>query len=278
MLNFIKSKIHGLKRRCLDALHRLKQWIKYRLDKTIYQQIKNPFTIPIIIISFNQLFYLQQLINFLLKFGFTNVVIIDNNSDYPPLLAYFDTLRNNQNVTIHQLKENHGHLVFWKEEALFEKYSKGYYVVTDADVVPFESTPKDFIKQFIKILNRNIHVTKVAFSLYLDDIPDTNPNKETIINWEKKFWENKVKNYFIADTDTTFALYRPNYKRNKIGFLSGIRTNLPYCARHGGWYLNPAELTAEQKHYSKTANNSSSWLTDENGELKNTFFKDHYTK
>jgi hypothetical protein len=255
---------------------RIKNWVKHRLNNLIRSQIIKPSSIPIIIVSFNQLHYLKKQINNFLNSKFTNIVIIDNNSTYPPLLSYFDELEGNKNITIHRLKENYGHLVFWKQKELFQKYSKGYYVVTDADIIPMEKVPNNFINEFRKLLDKYEEVTKVGFSLFLDDIPDTNPNKEKIISWEKQFWKNKRDELYFASIDTTFALYRPNYKREESNFLKGIRMNFPYYARHGGWYVNPLELTDEQKYYIETANNSSSWLMDENGELKNTIFKEHY--
>lgn len=256
---------------------RVKNWKNYVLDSTTRNQLKNPKSIPVIIISFNQLFYLKQLVDFLLSNNHLNIVIIDNNSTYSPLLSYFNELENNNNITIHRLKENFGHLVFWKNKELFNNYSKGYYIVTDADIVPHEKTPIDYLSVFIKLLNTKKEITKVGFSLYLDDIPDVNPNKEKIINWENQFWKNKIKEHYLSSIDTTFALYRPNYSRNTLDFLSGIRTEKPYTARHGGWYINPKALTEEQLFYIKTANNSSSWLTNENGELINDTFKNHYT-
>ncbi|MBW6482600.1 MAG: glycosyltransferase family 2 protein [Vicingaceae bacterium] len=267
---------HNFKLRQVYYTWRLKNGLFYLLNPTIRKQLLNPFSIPIIIISFNQLFYLQQLIDFLLKRGFTSIVIVDNNSNYQPLLDYFNLIEQNKNITIHRLKENYGHLVFWENELIFKKYSKGFYVVTDADILPLTTAPKNFMRLFLKLLVKTKEITKVGFSLYLDDIPDSNPNKTTIVNWEKQFWLKKHKKHFDASIDTTFALYRPNYKRTEASFLSAIRTNTPYTARHGGWYLNPKELTEEQKHYIKTANNSSSWLTNEKGELKNDFYKDHY--
>ena len=253
-------------------------WVSYRADKLIRSQLIDPLSIPIVIISFNQLFYLKKLIDFLLKNNFSNIVIIDNSSDYPPLLAYFASLSTNKKVTIHKLTENIGHLVFWENTDLYKKYSKGYHVVTDADIVPLEDTPKDFITKFRKLLDNNREISKVGFSLYLDDLPESNPNRDKIISWEEQFWKNKVNNYFNASIDTTFALYRPNYSRSKDDFLKAIRTDAPYTAMHGGWYIDPTALTEEQKYYIQTANDSSSWLTNKDGELKNKSFKDHYSK
>lgn len=236
-------------------------------NKTIKRQTKNYKNIPIIIISFNQLYYLKKLINFLRYNGYTNIVIIDNNSDYAPLLAYFEEIE--LSIKIHKLSENYGHMVFWKKNELFNLYSKGYYVVTDADIVPDKDCPSDFLRKFRNILDKNRELSKVGFSLQIDDIPTTNPKKDTIIKWEEKFWKEKTTDgNFMARIDTTFALYPPkNQWFLRKNFYHAIRTNKPYVSKHGGWYLNSKELTEEQKYYQEKANSSSSWKVDEKGDL-----------
>ncbi|OGS71079.1 MAG: hypothetical protein A3F91_02100 [Flavobacteria bacterium RIFCSPLOWO2_12_FULL_35_11] len=225
-------------------------------------------SIPIIIISFNQLFYLKQMINFLKKHKYKNIIIIDNNSTYQPLLDYFDTIEST--VTIHKLNENLGHLVFWKNKELFKKYSNGYYVITDPDIVPVENCPTDFVLHFKKILDRNDKIIKVGFSLKIDNIPESNPNRHKVIEWEQQFWKNKtIDGNYIADIDTTFALYKPKYEYKEQVFYKAIRTDKPYEAKHGGWYLDVKNLTEEQKFYFATCNESSSWSIDKEGDIKN---------
>uniref|UniRef100_UPI0040480F33 glycosyltransferase family 2 protein n=1 Tax=Mariniflexile sp. TaxID=1979402 RepID=UPI0040480F33 len=241
---------------------------KNSFNLNVLRQNMDYKSIPIIIISFNQLYYLKQLIGFLKKCNYTNIIIIDNNSTYIPLLDYFETIAST--VTIHKLKENYGHLVFWKHKELFAKYSKGYYVVTDPDIVPVEDCSKDFVLHFKKILDKNFQVTKVGFSLKIDNIPDSNPNKQKVIDWEQQFWKNKTKDgNYIADIDTTFALYKPKYEYEEFFFYKSIRTKKPYLAMHGGWYLDTKNLTEEQNFYFATCNDSSSWRINEQGELHN---------
>lgn len=228
----------------------------------------NPKTYPIIIISFNQLKYLKELIGLLKKYGYKNIVVIDNASTYEPLLEYLENTR--KEVHVHRLKKNHGHMVFWIREDLYNHYAKGYYAVTDADIVPCKDCPEDFMLYFKKILDSNRNLTKVGFSLKIDDIPEYVPYRDSILNWEKKFWKNKTEdgNYKSA-IDTTFALYKPRpYSKSTSDFFNAIRTKPPYCAIHGGWYVDPLNLSAEQEFYFKTANKSSNWRLDEKGEFK----------
>ena len=256
-------------------------WNKYNFIVELFRNIKFSFytktstsknidiyAIPIIIISFNQLFYLKKLIDFLKECGYKNIIIIDNNSTYKPLLEYFETIRNQ--VTLYLLNENHGHRVFWKINEINKKYSHDYFALTDPDINPIDECPKDFLKNFKNILDKNIKIHKVGFSLLLDEIPDTNPDKNKIKLWESRFWKQRNNDGdYIADIDTTFALYKPIRFSNSSNFFKAIRTQKPYIARHGGWYIDPKNLSEEQEFYINHANSSSSWLNKETDFYKN---------
>lgn len=250
------------------------QFLHYKyLIKTnslIKKQRNNPLSIPIIIINFNQLFYLKQLVNFLLIRGFENIIIIDNKSTYPPLLEYYKEMQDQ--VEVEFMTENYGHKVFFENKELHKKYGKGYYVLTDADIVPNEKLPIDFMKTMIKFLDKYFKsINKVGFALRIDDIPDNFPFKNKVLEWEKKFWKNQVeKDVYKTELDTTFALYKPMYPCNfsNIEYINGIRLAGDYICKHGGWYRNPSNMTKEEIFYQKTANSSSSWNFDKNNTLK----------
>ncbi|UJF28768.1 glycosyltransferase family 2 protein [Kaistella sp. 97-N-M2] len=228
----------------------------------VRKQLKQPKQIPIIIINFNQLFYLKQLVDFLFERNFNNIVIIDNRSTYPPLLRYYEEISND--VEIEFMEKNYGHAVFFKNKVLQKKYGKGFYVVTDADVIPNENLPADFLKHMIIHLKKHwSQITKVGFALKLDDIPKENLLKQKILKWEAKFWQNKQsENIYIAPIDTTFALYKPGYPRkyDQVPYLNAHRFANSFVAKHGGWYVNQSNLTEEQQFYAETASMSSSWL------------------
>lgn len=252
----------------INKIRVMKNFILQSLSKAGLCQAINYKTIPIIIISYNQLNFLKQLVGFLKSRNHSNIVIIDNNSTYKPLLDYFDSIEST--VSLHRLNENMGHLVFWKNKKLFDKYSKGYYVITDSDIVPDSECPSDFLKHFRNILMHNETVTKVGFSLMINDIPETNSNKSKILKWESQFHQNKnSKGDSLTSIDTTFALYRPNYKYSEESFFAAIRTGKPYQSRHGGWYLDTKNLSEEQSYFYRNCNESSSWRIDEQGDLIN---------
>ncbi|WBL23186.1 glycosyltransferase family 2 protein [Zunongwangia sp. HRR-M8] len=223
-------------------------------------KIENPKTYPVVIISFNQFFYLKKLIDFLKKTKYENIVIIDNASTYPELLRYLEFLKKDKSVRIHRLNKNYGHLVFWKKKEFRMFYGQGYHVVTDPDIVPISSCPDDFLAIFKAKLDKHTEVSKVGFSLSLEDIPDANPLKIKILNWEKQFWHKKTQDGdYLAEIDTTFALYRPYDQKLEKNFFTAIRTGYPLIARHGGWYIDAENLSVEQQYYFKTSNNSNTW-------------------
>lgn len=258
---------------------KLRIWLIILCNKKLRNQFLNPKEIPILIINFNQLYYLRKLVDFLILRKFKNIIIIDNASTYPPLLEYYKDLPKNVNVEL--LDQNYGHMVFNKNKMLQVKYGQGFYVLTDADIVPNNSLPENFLKRLLLILLKEFSsVNKVGFALDIENIPDYYIKKSNVIKFEKQFWTNRYdcnleayRNYI----DTTFAVYKPLFFQEfkKREFCDGIRIAGNYTAFHGGWDIDYQNMTDEQKYYQKTAGRSSSWKLNEDGEF-NEFVKEEY--
>ncbi|GEM52385.1 hypothetical protein AS589_00675 [Empedobacter brevis] len=255
-------------KRIKNNLHFLYYKYLVKTNPLIKKQRKNPLSIPIIIINFNQLFYLQKLVDFLLKRGFENIVIIDNKSTYLPLLEYYNDIKTK--VRIKKMDKNYGHSILYLAAHDIKEFTKGYYVITDPDILPNENLPINFMDVLIEKLEKYFNsVTKVGFALKIDDIPDFFPLKQQVVNWENKFWENEVEeNVFLNVLDTTFALYKPRYPYNfyNLPFLPALRIGSNYTATHGGWYKNPKKMTEEEIYYQRTAKSSSSWNFDKDNQ------------
>lgn len=234
-------------------------------NSIVRKQLKDPNKIPVIIINYNQLYYLKKLVDFLQERQFQNIVIVDNKSTYPPLLEYYKNIESK--IVIEIMEKNYGHMVFFQNIHLQKKYGKGFFIITDADIVPNKNLPKDFMFQMLYHLMKYWkEITKVGFALRLDDIPNKNILKEKILNWENKFWKKQInENIYIAAIDTTFAIYKPNYPKryNHLHFLLAHRFAKEFIAKHGGWYIDQNNLSEEQKFYVMTASESSSWLQNE---------------
>lgn len=219
--------------------------------------------IDVFIISYNRLSYLKSIVAWLEKAGFENIHIVDNNSTYTPLKEYLKLSKHK----VHTMNKNYGHLVVWECGKFKEILKNKNYIVSDCDILPISECPLNITEYFFGILEKYINITKVGFSLKIDDLPNHFIFKENVINWEKKFWEKRNGDgLFDAPIDTTFALYRPGIYPNNKNWWNSIRTDYPYVAKHLPWYLDSSKTNEEDLFYQKGINNSSSYwsLTDEN--------------
>lgn len=169
-------------------------------------------------------------------------IIIDNNSDYIPLLEYyaqrcpFQVLRMDQNYGAH---------VVWKQNVLQQLGITGNYIVTDPDL-DCSNIPDDFLSVLEEGLRRYPQFDKCGFSL-----ETKGATSQGTIEWESQFWKYPLDaRYFNAAIDTTFALYKTHEFSYK-----GIRANRPYTAIHVPWtYTHVKELPEDEQHYYKTQN------------------------
>lgn len=273
--NFYNKKIFSVGRRLKNAINciinkkdrenyiynRRKSSFIYLINKTVRRQKKNPLSIPIIIINYNRLADLKTLVSFLKERHHNNIIIVDNASTYLPLLEYYKKIETS--VTIERMDRNYGHMVFWENQDLYNKYSSGYHIITDSDIIPHKDLPTNYLKQLMDILDRNKDITKVGFALKIDDIPDYYQHKSKVLEWEKKHWENPVgDNLYRNELDTTFAIYPPRYQYDLHNFYFAIRVAGDFTAQHNGWYIDDQNLTEEEQYYFKTASDSNSWKID----------------
>ena len=209
--------------------------------------------IPIFIISYNRYGCLKKIVERLHDDGYNNVIIVDNASTDKELLDYLND--NSHLYKVVSLKKNYGHRVVW-ECGLFDEVIKNeYYVVTDPDIIPIDECPNDYIQKFYELLIKYPQYTKAGFSLMLSDLPASYKYRTDIWRWESFFWENQVENKdaYIAELDTTFALYRPakdlNLRWYEENFYSALRTEKPYVARHLSWYIDSSQEMKDDGYF-----------------------------
>lgn len=191
---------------------------------------------PIYLISFNRLSFLKQSVDWLKKYGYTNINIVDNNSDYPPLLEYLKTC----NCKVIRMKKNYGHEVVYKHLRFFFMRNFTFFVLSDPDLTPISECPMNFIEIFLKTMYKYPQFPKVGFSLKLDDLPDNYYLKEEVVKWEKRFYDNVIENddivLYDSRLDTTFAVNAPLIFKSHRKKFTGIRVGYPYEVRHLPWY------------------------------------------
>ncbi len=206
--------------------------------------------IPVIINNYNRINHLKKLIDWLERAQMRHLFIIDNASTYPPLIDFYQTTKH----TVIRLNANIGYKALW--DTSIHLWFRGLpYIYTDPDVLPVDECPLDAVKFLQEILRKNEGINKVGFALKIDDLPDYYPHKEKVLEWESKFWKYKISdNLYMADIDTTFALYRANSVKQQWG--KTCRTAGIYMARHLPWYENPNILTEEELFFRNTTNGS----------------------
>ena len=167
MIGKIKSIIDG------NPYEVLNLKIKKIFDKNYRKQdtkqseinIQRIYNTPIIINSMNRLTYLREQINWLENCGLKNLIILDNQSTFLPLLEYYDKI----NYKVIKNQKNDGYLALWFNE-IFSYIKKDFYIYTDSDILGSQSCPKDFIEFFYQSLFEIEEIDKVGFSLNLEGI------------------------------------------------------------------------------------------------------------
>ena len=183
------------------------------------------------------------MLNSLKEKGYNNIYILDNASTYPPLLDYYtkDCV-----VSVVYLDKNYGHTALW-DSGLINLFNDDYFVYSDPDLVFLDSCPEDILLQMLLILKKHPRVDKIAASLMIEDIPDLYPLKKRVLENERRFYEKTAFGCYIADVDTTFALYTPHASAAYHDNDFTLRTPYPYQMRHLPWYQ--IEDTEEDKYY-----------------------------
>lgn len=201
--------------------------------------------LPVIIICRDLLSDLISLVQWFEATGHENLILLDNDSTYPPLLEYFEATPH----AVIRLEANLGHRSPWLS-GLVEKLGPATpFVVTDPDVLPDPAAPADSFEYFQELLLRHRNFDKAGFGLHIDDLPSCYPHSAEVIAWETPFWQKEIAPaVFAAHLDTTLALHRPGTP-HKV--TEALRTGRPYMARHLPWYRDPFRPDEETAYYLK---------------------------
>jgi hypothetical protein len=132
--------------------------------------------VPVFIVNRNRHAALERLVTWLIGGGTRKVVILDNDSSYPPLLAYYDHLPAGASVL--KLGENHGPYVLFEQGV--HQVLDTPYVLTDSDIVPAEFCPSDLIGRLLEVLRKYPDASKVGPALRIDNLPDGYADADTV--------------------------------------------------------------------------------------------------
>lgn len=256
----VKYRLYRLK---IDGLALLRLYGR-RIKRLFLNTTLTPescFSIPIVINNRNRYTYLRDLVDWLLASGYTSIYILDNASDYPALMDYYKHTK----ATVVPLGKNVGYKALWETD-LFSKIKKGYYVYTDADLIPNTACPPDVLYRLYMVLKK-YPVEKCGPALRISDLPDHYALKQKVLDNERPFWTDQPeKNIFLAPIDTTFALYKP-FAYGNAEECSAVRVGGDLEFIHRPWYEVSKHPDPETQYYIEHANTSSVWYKQANADL-----------
>ena len=238
-----------------EAKHNL----KCNSPKNLQHEIKSLWNfpdwrdVPIFINARDRLGVMKKLVDWLLDAGYRNLIILDNNSTYPPLLEYYSELERDSRLKIIRLGKNLGYKALWLSGVLEHLKISTPYVYTDPDVIPIETCPKDFVRQLIKLLDANHELRKIGLGIVWEDI--TFFDRERIQNLESKLYSGTRigENLYYTQVDTTFALYS-NVRHYSLRF--SLRTTGDLRIYHLPWYFDYDNLPEDERYYIEHADSS----------------------
>lgn len=191
--------------------------------------------IPIVVISYNQLYFLRRFIEQLKRLP-NPIIILDNNSSYLPLFEYYNelTLSMSNKITIHRLPRNYGHTVHENLDIL-----PSTYILSDPDLELSKDMPTN-VSDILLSISDEYKTYKTGLAL---DISDSDKFIEgdyglLVKKIESSYYEKQIENskytIFDAPTDTTFCLINWNYKEEN----KQLRVGGEFTAKHLPWYNN----------------------------------------
>ena len=213
---------------------------------------------PIFINSRDRVNCLKDLVEWLDSRGYSNIIILDNDSTYPELLSYYETLDNKVNVSVIYLKQNMGHKAIWSSRILEKMDIRTPYVYTDSDVIPDKKCPENIVEILFYVLKKYHYLYKVGLSIKISD----SYVSEDVKKEQARFSIIPIeKDIYMAAVDTTFALYR-NYRSYSIFNTESMRVKIEDGELiHRPWYYDENNLPADELYYIEHANSSSTFAT-----------------
>ncbi|MCL1950189.1 MAG: hypothetical protein FWF59_10700 [Turicibacter sp.] len=208
--------------------------------------------VPIIIIAYNNLTYLQKMLGQLKALGINknNIWVWDNLSTSPALLDFYERTKTRYNLV--QNNGNYGPRFFMAKK-FFDILPK-HFAVTDPDLEFNKKMPRNFIET-LKKLTLEQPVFKAGLALDISPHPNFREDiiafgNMSIRDFEQVYWEKPLPEYpkpkvYDASIDTTFAVY--NKDNICEGFFSGLRVADNFTCRHLPWYKDNRISDDEKK-------------------------------
>ena len=216
--------------------------------------------IPIIVCSFNNVTYLQNMLAQLRARSLSNLIVVDNASSAPSMQEYLGAIATTTKVV--RLQENGGpHYIFLSEAAY--RWLPDLFCLTDPDLMFNPDLPGNFLEELADLTGR-FEIGKAGFALDVtnrgamrDELFEIGGKSYRIWEWEEQFWRDGIgatsggDPIFRANIDTTFALYNKRYFKREA-HADAVRVAGRFTCRHLPWYRDYGMQEAEAETYRAT--------------------------
>jgi hypothetical protein len=216
--------------------------------------------IPIYVPVFNNPTYTKYFVDQLHENQCNDIYIVDNKSDYPPMISLLKELEKKCNVV--RLNRNEGPHYILRDQNIY-KSLPDVFCLSDPDMELSKNLPKDFLTNLLQISHQH-KMGKVGFALEVPnevELKDIELNMEGKIwnmrEWESQWWENCIgkslggDDLYLTTLDTQFALYNKVYFDPNERYRC-IRVAGRFTAKHLGLYKKSIVPDVEQEFYRNT--------------------------
>lgn len=232
-----------------------------------------PLKIPIVVICWNELTYIKNMVNQLKHFEHP-IILLDNHSTFAPLLEYYKEIKKElgSKIEIRMLKKNYGNTVY-----LTLKHTlPNIYILTDPDIELNKNMPRNFAEILLE-LSEKYKMYKIGMALdtkHREDFLNCgSPNlSKKLFNYHAQFFKNKIEDdtyeLYNAFVDTTFCLVNTkyaikNYNISKDYMQStkpALRIAGNFTAKHLPWYKNSLKKMPKNEFNAYITNSKSSTI------------------
>jgi hypothetical protein len=226
----------------------------------------NPATIPIVVICWNELTYIKNMVDQLKHYNHP-IILLDNHSRYEPLLEYYKEIKKElgNKIEIRMLKKNYGNTVY-----LTLKYSlPKVYILTDPDLELNKNMPKNFV-EILYDLSEKYKVYKIGSTIEKIKKDDLINCPEYGFNWTrpKRVIKNDTYKLYHDWVDTTFCLVNTKYQKKNLDLkhhymnstIPAIRIGGEFSVKHLPWYKDSLSKIPKDELYAYVKNAKSSTL------------------
>ena len=197
-----------------------------------------PSKIPIVVIAYNNLFFVKNFILQIKKYD-NPIIVLDNKSTYEPLLEYYKELKEDlgSKIDIRFLDDNYGSGVY----KIFRNSLPRIFILSDPDLELNPRMPDNFSEILLGLSNK-YQAYKIALALDISEPDKLLPCKnylgnKNIHDFESQYWKMRIEDseYELYKgghpMDTTFCLINYNYSKE-----TKIRIAGDFTAKHLPWY------------------------------------------